>query len=140
MPDRTCTYRNPHNTLCCTECNSSIELCQCVNWDMAAYERMTSPDGLVFMMIRDELIAALKAYPGSTHMLCAFMEEVGELAQALMEHDRSQGTSVQEVMREAVQCAAMSIRLAVEGDENFMYEFPILEDKLPSGPVGRTYD
>ena len=68
------------------------------------------------------------------------MEEVGELAQALMEHDRSQGTSVQEVMREAVQCAAMSIRIAVEGDENFMYEFPILEEKLPSGPVGRTYD
>jgi len=140
MPDRTCTYRNPHNTLCCTECNSGIELCQCVNPDMDAYTRMTSPDGLVMMMVRDELKAARAAFPGSTLMLCAFMEEVGELAQALMEHDRSQGTSVQEVMREAVQCAAMSIRLAVEGDENFMYEFPVLEEKMPTGPVGRQYD
>lgn len=140
MSERTCTYRNQHNTFCCTECNSSIDLCQCVNWDQQALERMTSPDGLIIMMIRDELVAARKAFPGSTHMLCAFMEEVGELAQALMEHDRNQGTSVQEVMREAVQCAAMSIRIAVEGDENFMYEFPIVEDRLPSGPVGRQYD
>lgn len=140
MPDRTCTYRNQHNSLCCTECNSSIDLCQCVNPDQIAFERLTSPDGLIILMIRDELKAARAAFPGSTHMLCAFMEEVGELAQALMEHDRNQGTSVQEVMREAVQCAAMSIRLAVEGDENFMYEFPILEEKMPTGPVGRQYD
>ena len=140
MTQRTCTYRNPHNTICCTECNSSVELCQCVNPDRAAYNRMTSPDGLVMKMIQDELIAARAAFPGSTHMLCAFIEEVGELAKALMEHDRGQGTSVQEVIREAVQCAAMSIRLAVEGDENFMYEFPILEEKMPTGPVGRQYD
>ncbi|HUW44349.1 MAG TPA: hypothetical protein VMW50_01010 [Dehalococcoidia bacterium] len=140
MPNRTCTYRNPHNTLCCTECNNSIELCQCVNPDLAAYERMTSIDGLVFMMIRDELKAARTAFPGATHMLCALMEEVGELSQALMEHDRNQGTSVQEVMREAVQVATMAIRVAVEGDENFMYEFPIVEEKMPTGPVGRQYD
>jgi len=140
MADRTCTYRNPHGTLCCTECNSGIELCQCVNPEGAAYERMTSVDGLFFIMVRDELKAARSAFPGTTHMLAAFMEEVGELAQALMEHDRSQGTSVQEVMREAVQCAAMSIRLGTEGDENFMYEFPVLEDKMPTGPVGRQYD
>jgi len=101
---------------------------------------MTSVDGLFFIMVRDELKAARSAFPGTTHMLCAFMEEVGELAQALMEHDRSQGTSVQEVMREAVQCAAMAIRLGTEGDENFMYEFPVLEDKMPTGPVGRQYD
>jgi len=140
MPDRTCTYHNQHNALCCTECNSGIDLCQCVNPDQIAFERLTSPDGLIILMIRDELKAARAAFPGSTHMLCAFMEEVGELAQALMEHDRNQGTSVQEVMREAVQCAAMSIRIAVEGDENFMYEFPVLEERMPTGPVGRQYD
>jgi NTP pyrophosphatase (non-canonical NTP hydrolase) len=91
-------------------------------------------------MIRDELRAAREAFPGNTHMLCALVEEVGEVAKAIMEHDRRQGTSVQEVLREAVQVASMAVRLAVEGDENFLYEFPIVEDELPRGPIGRTYD
>lgn len=98
-----------------------------------------SADGLVFTMIRDELIAAREAFPGKTHMLCATVEEVGELAQAMMQHDRSEGTSVQEVLREAVQVATMAIRIAVEGDDNFLYEFPAVEDELPRGPVGGQY-
>ena len=91
-------------------------------------------------MIRDELKAAREAFPDKTHMLCALVEEVGELAQALMQHDRRQGTSVQEILREAVQVASMAVRIAVEGDDNFLYEFPIVEDELPRGPVGTTYD
>jgi NTP pyrophosphatase (non-canonical NTP hydrolase) len=91
-------------------------------------------------MIRDELKAAREAFPGKTHMLCALVEEVGEVAKAMMEHDRKEGTSVQQVLREAVQVASMAIRLAVEGDDNFLYEFPIVEDELPRGPMGTTYD
>ena len=140
MTTRTCTYLNRHNTLCCTECGSDMSLCQCVAWDQAAFDRLTSPDGLVFVMIRDELKAAREVFSGNTHMLCALVEEVGEVAKAIMEHDRKEGTSVQQVLREAVQVASMAIRLAVEGDENFLYEFPIVEDELPHGPMGRTYD
>jgi len=44
------------------------------------------------------------------------------------------------VLREAVQVAAMAIRLAVEGDDNFLYSFPVVEDELPRGPVSRQYD
>jgi NTP pyrophosphatase (non-canonical NTP hydrolase) len=91
-------------------------------------------------MIRDELKAAREAFPGKTHMLTALVEEVGEVAKAMMEHDRKEGTSVQQVLREAVQVASMAIRIAVEGDDNFLYEFPIVEDELPRGPMGRTYD
>lgn len=140
MTTRSCTFLNKHNTVCCTECGSGLELCQCVAWDEAAHDRLTSPDGLLFVMIRDELKAARAAFPGNTHMLCALVEEVGEVAKAMMEHDRKEGTSVQEVLREAVQVASMAIRVAVEGDENFLYEFPIVEDELPRGPMGRTYD
>ncbi len=140
MTTRSCTFLNPHNTLCCTECGSDLSLCQCVDWDRAAHDRLTSPDGLVFVMIRDELAAARTAFPGTTHMLCALVEEVGEVAKAMMEHDRKEGTSVQEVLREAVQVASMAIRVAVEGDDNFLYEFPIVEDDLPRGPMGRSYD
>ena len=137
--ERTCTFANKHNVLCCTECGLGIDLCQCVDTDAIAYDRLTSPDGLVFIMIRDELKAAREAFPGQTHMLAAMVEEVGELAQAIMQHDRQQGTSVQEVLREAVQVAAMAIRIAVEGDDNFLYEFPVVEDELPRGPVGGQY-
>ena len=137
---RSCTFANSHNVATCTECGSDLTICQCVAPDQQAHERLTSPDGLVFIMIRDELVAARRAFPGTTHMLCALVEEVGELSQAMMEHDRKQGTSVTEVLREAVQVAAMAIRIAVEGDDNFLYEFPIIEDELPRGPIGRTYE
>ena len=137
---RSCTYLNKHNTECCTECGNGISLCQCVDPDQIAYDRLTSPDGLVMVMIRDELVNARREFPETTHKLAALMEEVGELAQAMMHHDRKLGISIQEVLREAVQVAAMAIRVAVEGDDNFLYEFPLVEDELPSGPVGRTYD
>jgi NTP pyrophosphatase (non-canonical NTP hydrolase) len=136
---RNCTFLNKHHVECCTECGLGIDFCQCVDYDGSAENRLTSADGLVFKMIRDELVAAREAFPGKTHMLCATMEEVGELAQAMMQHDRHEGTSAQEILREAVQVAAMAIRIAVEGDDNFLYEFPAVEDELPRGPVGGQY-
>ena len=136
---RDCTYLNKHNVECCTECGNGIDLCQCIEPSQKAERRLTSVDGLIFIMIRDELKAAREKFPETTHMLAALMEEVGELSQAMMEHDRSQGTTVQEVLREAIQTAAMAIRIAAEGDNNFLYEFPVIEDELPRGPVGGQY-
>ena len=136
---RNCTFLNKHHVECCTECGLGIDFCQCVDPNASAEERLTSADGLMFKLIRDELVAARKAFPGKTHMLCATVEEVGELAQAMMQHDRHEGTTVQEVLREAVQVAAMAVRVAVEGDDNFLYEFPAVEDELPRGPVGGQY-
>ena len=137
---RTCTFMNAYNAECCTECGLNISLCQCVDPDHIAYDRLTSPDGLVFIMIRDELVNARREFPETTHKLAALMEEVGELAQAMMHHDRKLGISIQEVLREAVQVAAVAVRLAVEGDDNFLYEFPMAEEELPRGPQGRQYD
>ena len=140
MAERSCTFRSPHHVQTCTECGSDITICQCVAPDQLAHERLTSPDGLVFTMIRDELVAARKAFPENTHKLAALMEEVGALAQAMMHHDRRLGISPQEVLREAVQTATTAIRVAVEGDDNFLYEFPLAEEELPRGPQGRQYD
>jgi hypothetical protein len=137
---RTCTYRNRHNVECCTECGLGIDFCQCVEPDDKADKRLTSVDGMIMKMITDEVTTARDKFPKTTHMLAALVEEVGELSQALMEHDRSQGTSVQEVLREAIQTAAMAVRIAAEGDDNFLYEFPVIEDELPRGPVGGQYE
>lgn len=117
----------------------ALALCQCPTPDMEAHSRLTSPDGLVFAMIRGELDAARKQFPGTTHMFAALVEEVGELGQALIEHDRAQAKSAPEVLREAVQVAAMAIRVATEGDDNFAYVFPAVEEELPRGPVGGQF-
>jgi len=126
MTERTCSYRDPWNVLRCTECSSSIDLCQCVNVTLSAHERLTSADGLVFAMVRGELAAARASFPKTTHMLPALMEEVGELAQAMIDNDRDGSQTVQQVLREAVQVACMAVRLATESDENFAYEFPVI--------------
>ena len=136
---RDCTYLNKHNIECCTECGSSIDLCQCIEPSQKAERRLTSVDGLIFIMIRDELKSAREKFPENTHKLAALVEEVGELAQAMIQHDRQLGTTVQEVLREAIQVAAMAVRVAAEGDDNFLYEFPVVEDELPRGPVGGQY-
>jgi hypothetical protein len=69
-----------------------------------------------------ELESARKEFPDNQHLLCTLVEKVGELAKALMEHDRGQGTTTQQVYREAIQATSMALRVAVEGDQNFLYE------------------
>jgi NTP pyrophosphatase (non-canonical NTP hydrolase) len=106
-----------------------------MNVEGFAHDRLHSPDGIVMTLVRGELDAARGKFPDSTHQLAALMEEVGELAQALMEHDRDGAQTIAMVLREAVQVASMAIRLATEGDANFKYVFPATEEDLPRGPV-----
>lgn len=135
MPDRSCTYLDPHNMLACTECGSGLDLCTCVRPDDMAHERLTSHDGLVIKMIRDELVAARTKFPDNVHQFDALVEEVGEVAKGLMEHDRGLGTTTLQVLRECVQVASMAVRVAVEGDADYVYAFPAVEEDLPRGPV-----
>ena len=139
MAERTCTYMDLHNAPACTECGSDLSLCTCVNPDGIAYGRLNSPDGIVIRMVRDEIAAARAADPDTTHRLATLMEKVGLLSTALARHDAGLGTSPQEVLREAVQAAAMAIRVATEGDGNYLYLFPAVEPDLPRGPVSRQY-
>lgn len=140
MTERSCIYYDPYNKPCCTECGSDLQLCQCENPDEAAHQRITSPEGVIISMIMGQLDADRAEGADTTHLLATLSKSTGELAQAMIEHDRAQGTTVQEVMREAVRVATMAIRIATEGDENFLYEFPVVEEDLPRGPVGGRYD
>lgn len=139
MADRTCIYMDPHNAPACTECGSDLSLCQCVRPDDMAHERLHSVDGLVITMIRNEVGADRTADPDTTHMLATLMEKVGLLSTAMARHDAGLGTSPQEVLREAVQVGAMAVRVASEGDDNYRYTFPAVEDQLPKGPVADRF-
>lgn len=139
MTDRTCTYLDIHNLLCCTECGHDLSLCTCVGPDAMAHERLHSIDGQVVRMIHDELTADRTADPDTTHRLATLMEKVGLLSTAMARHDAGLGTSSQEVLREAVQVGAAALRVATEGDGNYRYVFPMIETELPKGPVSDRF-
>lgn len=67
-----------------------------------------------------EVRFARTKFPDNKHMLAALTEEVGELAQALIDHSRGKQSGA-DVYAEAIQVAAMAIRLAEEGDGEFPY-------------------
>lgn len=69
-----------------------------------------------------ELEFARFKFPSTKYLLAALVEEVGELAQALIDHSRGK-TTAEHIYEEAIQVAAMAIRLAEEGSEEFPYKY-----------------
>lgn len=61
-----------------------------------------------------EVHRARAKFPGNRHLHVALSEEVGELAQALL-----QGKPQAEVVKEALQVACVAIRIIEEGDASF---------------------
>lgn len=61
-----------------------------------------------------ELDRARKKFPDNAKLLAALTEEVGELAQAML-----QGKSHAEIFKEAIQVACVAVRIAEEGDSDF---------------------
>jgi len=73
--------------------------------------------------IKEELEFARARFPNDNMNFTALVEEVGELAKALIEHRRSHERNdsarlyyMREVAREAIQVAVMAIRVVEEGD------------------------
>lgn len=62
--------------------------------------------------LKSEIDRAVTKFPSNKHLLAALMEEVGELAKALLEGD-------EEYYLEAIQVACVAIRIATEGDPSF---------------------
>lgn len=66
--------------------------------------------GELLQGIRKEAMQGIESYPDANGLMVALMEEVGELARAMMSEPRDR------VRDEAVQVAALAIRIALEGD------------------------
>lgn len=67
-----------------------------------------------FEHAHDEALRAMKKFPYPNPSLAALMEEVGELAQALLEKQEPYL-----IYAEAKQVAAVACRIAIEGDPQF---------------------
>lgn len=85
---------------------------------MKEIEEATS---LMLDHILDEVMGARAKFPRNKHQLAAKSEEDGELAKAMIEREIGLATSA-DVYKEAVQCAAMAIRVAIDGDSDFEHD------------------
>jgi NTP pyrophosphatase (non-canonical NTP hydrolase) len=82
-------------------------------------------DSVLMNDIQNEVKRARELFPANSEMLEALMEEVGEVAKAIMEHKRKKkGVTDREVYNEIVQLGAMVIRLGTEGDKDHPYKNP----------------
>ena len=88
---------------------------QAIAVDQIAIERF-------FYDLSTEFAGARAKFPQNRNQTVALMEEVGELANALLEHSYGKGTP-QQVYKEAIQVAAMAMRVALEGDREFPYVY-----------------
>lgn len=64
--------------------------------------------------ISDEVQRARTKFPNNHKMLAALVEEVGELAQALL-----QRRPIEAIRKEATQVACVAVRIIEEGDADF---------------------
>lgn len=67
-----------------------------------------------------EVAAARHEWPGNEDQLAAMSEEAGELVRAMLHHKHEKGLA-ELVWHEAVQVAAMALRVATEGSAEMPY-------------------
>lgn len=72
------------------------------------------PQELTLHAVAAEVTRARTKFPGGRYLLAALTEEVGELAQALL-----QGKPKDEIEKEAIQVACVAIRIIEEGCPEF---------------------
>ncbi len=72
------------------------------------------------LAVQREVTRARKLHPSNKHLLAALFEEVGEAAQALVDHDVGKATP-EDIYKELVQAAAMCLRVAIDTDPIFSY-------------------
>lgn len=76
--------------------------------------------------VRREMARIQEKWPGNENNLAALTEEVGELAKAMLEREYEPTKGIQrgEIYREAVQVAAVALKIALFGDDSFSKSKP----------------
>lgn len=82
---------------------------------------MNFVESTAFRDLGIEYIEATTKFPGNNFQFAALIEEVGELAQALMEQTISGKFTSEQIYKEAIQVATMAMRVAIEGSKEYKY-------------------
>lgn len=89
--------------------------------------------GSTHAALTGEVIRARRKFPGSRFMLAALMEEVGELAQAII-----QKQPIENIRKEALQVACCAVRILEEGDPSFDTITDAEANGIIEGDAGRV--
>jgi len=79
----------------------------------------TISDKSFLIAVEGEIDWARKHFPQPNMNFVALVEEVGELAEALLKGKTGSPLQKNTILQEAVQVAAMAMRVATEGDPSF---------------------
>jgi len=83
----------------------------------------TAPPEVQFISeMLDELSRARAKFPSANHSMIALTEEVGELAQAVLKHAAGKQPRSR-IWDEALQVAAMAMRVAIEDDASLFVNY-----------------
>lgn len=93
-----------------------------------------NPEVIESIYLRDvgkEYDRANKLFLGNAHNMNALTEEVGELAQALLQlqYEPHKGKTNQDVVKEAIQVCAVAMKIALHGDTTFPAFTGLLHEK-----------
>jgi hypothetical protein len=83
-------------------------------------KNLSNRDAYFLNHIAQEIIFARGKFPGTKHMVAVFLEEAGELAKSLLDYEDDK-IHPYEIWLEAVQSAAMAMRIGVEGVSGMRY-------------------
>jgi len=78
-----------------------------------------------------EVTRARTKFPGSRFLLAALVEEVGELAEAVVSGDK------EAIYKEAIQCACVAVRIAEEGDPVAYHEWSFVSLTIATGRIAQ---
>lgn len=117
MSERTCSYHDRRRRLRCTECNLTLDLCQCVEVEELAYQRLASDAGQFLRAVLAEVQNALPV----DHLFERVSEQLGTLGMKIVKNDLNREVSDQEIRREIVYLVANLTILATKGTPEYAY-------------------
>jgi hypothetical protein len=119
MTPRTCSYYDRRRRLRCTECNVTLDLCQCIEVEETAYKRLNTITGTFVQEVLRE--AQNFEHQPLDHLLERTISELGMVAMKLIQNDKDRSIPDTEVRHELVRLAATITLLAAIGTPEYAY-------------------
>jgi hypothetical protein len=118
MSIRTCTYLDSRQRYRCTECEMTVDLCQCQNVNEMAAKRVASDEGRFLRAVWTEVQNSTPR----AHTFVRLVTDIGLLGCKLVDNTETPGeVSTTEIQRELVKIAALLTHLATSGTPEYAY-------------------
>lgn len=130
--NRSCVYTDHRRINRCTECNRTLDLCECENVEDLAARRLASNSGKFLNQIRAQVFLNEDHDTGDyANTFESLTQRLGELAELMIKHDRQAigrvrsddaGTTGEDILLAAQAVAVAAVRLATVRDPAHAYD------------------